>query len=79
MKLFDDLRNYVLEEQFKMIYLDNKVNIVNYKSIEHFDSNKVMIKTDKCIVTIKGQHLIVSRLLNDEILVEGSIDNIEFR
>lgn len=79
MKLFNDLRNYCLEEQFKMIYLNNKLNIVNYKSIEHFDSNKIMVKADDNTISIKGKNLVVSRLLNDEILIEGSIEGIEFR
>lgn len=78
MKIIDEFRNYLLEPETKVIYINNKVNIINYKSIEHFDNNKVMIKTDK-LVTIKGENLVVKRLLNDEVLVEGKINNIEFR
>ena len=38
-----NLRNYILESDFKIIYLTNKLNIVNYNDISHFDSNKIII------------------------------------
>lgn len=78
MKKLEDLRNYVLENNFKMIYLNNKLNVINYQAIEHFDNNKIMIKVDKLLV-IEGKNLVVTKLLEDEIQIEGSIKKIEFR
>lgn len=78
MKIIDEFRNYLLDVESKVIYINNKVDIINYKSIEHFDNSKVIIKTDKLII-IKGENLVVKKLLNDEVLVEGKINNIEFR
>lgn len=79
MALFKDLRSYILEDDFKITFINNKVNIVNYDSIDHFDSNKVIIRSEKQSVTVKGDKLFVSKLLNDEVLIEGQITNIEFR
>ena len=78
MKKLEELRNYVLENNFKMIYLNNKLNVINYQAIEHFDNNKIMIKVDKLLV-IEGKNLVVTKLLEDEIQIEGSIKKIEFR
>ena len=74
-----NLRNYILENQFKMIYLSNKLDIVNYIDISHFDSNKIIINYNKGSVLISGKSLVVSKLVSDELLIEGSIDKIEFR
>lgn len=73
------IRNYILEDEFKMIYLNNKLDIVNYISIIHFDSNKIIIEYKDGKLSISGSNLVVSKLLIDEILIEGSIENIEFR
>lgn len=74
-----NLRNYILESDFKIIYLTNKLNIVNYNDISHFDSNKIIINYSDGSVLISGKSLIVSKLLKDELLIEGSINKIEFR
>ena len=74
-----NLRNYILENDFKIIYLTNKLNIVNYNDISHFDSNKIIINYSDGSVLISGNNLVVSKLLKDELLIEGSINKIEFR
>ena len=74
-----NLRNYILESDFKIIYLTNKLNIVNYNDISHFDSNKIIINYDDGSVLINGKNLVVSKLVSDELLIEGSILKIEFR
>lgn len=73
------IRSYILEDEFKITYVDNKVNVLNYDSIGHFDDNKVIINYENKTVIIKGKSLVVSKLMNDEILIEGNIINIEFR
>lgn len=74
-----NLRKYILEDEFKIIYLSNKLNIVNYNDISHFDSNKIIINYDDGSVLINGKNLVVSKLVSDELLIEGSILKIEFR
>lgn len=78
-RIINSIKSYILDEEFKLIFLNNKVNITNYISIGHFDSNKVIVRYLNGEVLIKGNNLVVSKLMNDEILIEGSINNIEFR
>lgn len=79
MNYFNQLRDYVLEKEFKITILKNQVDLVNYTSIGHFDSNKIMIKSENNLIVINGKNLIISKLLTDEVLVTGTIQNIEFR
>jgi len=77
--MLKDLRNYILEGDFKMTYLKNKLDIVNYGSIDHFDTDKIIIRYGGGIVVIKGENLTISKLLDDEMLISGNIKNIELK
>ena len=79
MGLLRKFENLVLENEFKINYISNCLNIVNYLDISHFDNNKIMVNYKDGIVTIVDKNLVVSRLVSDELLIEGSIDKIEFR
>lgn len=80
---FSNIRSYILEDEFRITILIDKINIVNYLEMGHFDNNKVMIrylKNDKSHnLIVKGRNLVVSKLKMKEVLIEGIIDNIEFR
>lgn len=79
MKIINNIRAFLLEDGFEFRMYKNKVNIVNYDSIGHFDSNKIIIYYGEGTIAIKGENLVVSKLLNDEILITGIIQNIELR
>lgn len=79
MELLNQIRTFLLEEEFAVHVYPGKVNVVNYKSIGHFDSNKVVLYHEHGFIEIKGDNLVVSKLLSDEVLVMGCIKNIEFR
>ncbi len=76
---FDKLRTYILENEFKLIYLNNKINVVNYSDIGHFDNNKIIVYNENKIITINGNNLVISKLLKDELLIEGKIERIDIR
>lgn len=79
MGILKQFRSYILEEGFSFSVYPNKIDILNYDSIGHFDSNKVIIRYDKGTLVITGDNLVVSKLMNDEVLVLGNIKNIELR
>lgn len=77
MRIMRDIREYISEEKLEVkLYLD-KVDIVNYKELGHFDNNKVTVYHDKGTISIFGNNLVVSRLMNNEVLITGKIDKIE--
>lgn len=75
----DNIKNYLLEKEFKILVSNNKIDISNYQSIEHISANKVIIKNDDKIVVIEGNNLLLTKLLVDEIIISGIIKNIELR
>ena len=79
MSIIDGIRSYILENDLKITILNNKINILNYIDIGHFDSNKIVIKTDSKDIIIKGNDLVVSKLMNKEVLITGEFNILEFR
>ena len=73
---FNKIRTYILESEFKLILLNNKINIVNYIDIDNFNENKIIVKYDNGFITINGNNLIITKLLNNELLIEGKIKSI---
>lgn len=74
-----NLRSYILEDDFKITILNNRINVVNYISIDSFDANKIILKYEGGFLVINGEELVISKLLSDEILIEGVLKSLEFR
>ena len=79
MNIIHNIRSYISENELKITILNNKINIVNYIDIGHFDTNKIIVKCENKDIIINGNNLVVSKLVNDEILITGKFNNVEFR
>ncbi len=77
--MFSKLRNYVKQDETKLYYIRNKLNIINYKNILVFENNKILVECLDDILEVKGEDLVINKLLNDELLIEGKIISISFR
>ncbi len=71
--------DYIKDTKFKIIIYDNKIDILNYKEIIIFESNKIVINCNTFNISIKGNNLIINKVYDNEVLIIGNILNIEFR
>ena len=78
MKIFDKLDRYLVESEYKVTIKNDKVHIINYTEIVDFSSTKVVIKYNKGIMTINGLNLVVSKMLEEELLVTGKITSLVY-
>lgn len=76
MKLFNNIRNLINENEFKIIIDNNYIDIINFSKIINITDNLVKIKQNK-IINIYGKNLKVSKMLDDELLIMGNINKIE--
>lgn len=74
-RMIDD---YVNDKKYSMIYKNNKLDIVNYSEIIDFSSNKISIRYEDDIYHIEGSNLVISKMMDNEILITGDISNISF-
>ena len=78
MKIFDKLDRYLVESEYKVTIKNDKVHIINYTEIVDFSSTKVVIKYNKGIMTINGLNLVVSKMMEEELLVTGKITSLVY-
>lgn len=78
MRLVRILDNYINDKKFSMIYTNGGIDIVNYSEILDFSSSKISIRYNKCIYSIYGDDLVISKMMDDEIFICGSIGKIIF-
>lgn len=76
MKIKDRLESYLYDSDYKIIIKDNSINICNYTEIMDFSSSKISLKHKNKIILIEGKDLIISKMLKEEVLIEGSIQKI---
>jgi len=69
--------NYIKDSNFKIIYFNNSINVINYDSVLEVKENIVSLKKEDKIIHIKGEDLRLNKLLEKEILITGMIKIIE--
>lgn len=77
--IYTTLKDYIMEDEFCIHIYEDRINIVNYSNIYGFDDNNIIIKHKNGCISIFGKELTICKLLNQEILISGKIDRIEFR
>lgn len=78
LKLFNYLDRCITDDEFKVIIRNEDVNIINYIEVMDFSSKEISIKYDRGIMIIKGSDLVVSKMMDDELLIKGNIKNISY-
>lgn len=78
MKIFDRMNNYLLDREFKVEVFSNNVHIINFEELLDFNNKEVKVKHNKKIVVVKGKDLVVTKMVEDEILITGLIEIIKF-
>ena len=73
MKLIDRFSNYIEDREYKIIIKENYLNIVNYDEIVDFSLHKVSVKIRNKILIIEGTNLVISKMLENEVLITGNI------
>ena len=71
------IANYIKDNNFKINYYNNSLNVVNFDKILEVKDNVVTIIKDNEIILVKGNDLKLSKLLDNEILITGIINKIE--
>lgn len=68
---------YIKDDEFRYTVYNNRIHIVNYDSINSLSNENVLVKTGSRQIKIKGKNLVLNRLLNNEALIVGEVNNIE--
>lgn len=78
MRLFSYIDKYLTDESFRVSIDERGINIINYTLIEDFSSSKVVIRYKDGIITLIGSDLVISKMLDEELLIVGKLKSIEY-
>lgn len=78
MRLFDRLDRYLVDNEYKVTIMDGEVHIINYVEIVDFSSTRVVVKYRKGVTILNGVDLVVSKMLEDELLITGKLKSVEY-
>jgi hypothetical protein len=70
------LKEYIVDKEFRMLILKNRIDIINYESIDQIESFKIVICGSNLKITITGDNLVVCKMLDEELLIAGNIKDI---
>ena len=70
---------YINDTDFQIIYINKQLNIINYEKINYMEDDKISLSSKDGTVMIKGKKLRVKKLLDNEIMIVGNFESIEFR
>ena len=70
------LDRYLEDKNYQIIIKENQINIINYEKIIDFTINKISLRCNNKIINIEGKNLIISKMLDEEVLIAGIIHNI---
>lgn len=68
-----------MDEQFQVQYFRGKINIKNYTKINYMENERVSLCYVSGNVIVHGKNLRIKKLLDNEILIDGNIETIEFK
>jgi sporulation protein YqfC len=74
-----NIMRYINDTDFQIVYINQELNIINYERINYMEDKKISLSYQNKSVIIKGENLRVKKLLDNEIVVIGEIETIDFR
>lgn len=77
MKIYDNLERFLNDHNFKVTYFNNKLNVSNYDEIINFGPKQIDIKYKEGIFTVNGDNLVITKMLDNEILITGTIKTLK--
>ena len=69
--------NYIKDDKFRINYVNNSVNIVNYDKILEVEDNTVTLVKENKVILVRGKNLKLDKLLDNEVFITGTILSIE--
>ena len=71
------MSNYINDKEFRFTVYEKKIHIINYKRIISLEDNYISFQSNHSKINITGQGLILKKLLENEMLISGTITKIE--
>lgn len=68
---------YVKDDEFRFTVYNDRLHIINYEKINTLNSDYILVESLDKKINIKGNNLVLNRLLEKEVLIVGNVKSIE--
>lgn len=75
--MFNRVKEYINDNEFRLTVFEDRVYAMNYLKIVSLEEERISFLTTKGRIIIKGKKLCLNKLLDDEVLISGTVSNIE--
>lgn len=75
--MLNKVKEYINDNEFKMIIFYNRINVVNYIKIITLEDTYISFLIPNAKLIIKGNNLLLNKLLDNEVLISGTVKTIE--
>lgn len=75
--MFNSISNYINDKEFRFTVYENKIHIINFNRIITLEDNYISLLSKNKKINIKGINLVLTKLIDNELLIKGNISNIE--
>lgn len=73
-----NIKDFLFDKKFKITIYDDVINIVNYEKIITLEETRISLMSSSKIITIKGEGLIIRKMLENEVLITGKYSEVVF-
>ena len=75
-KIIRKIDNYINDKKFSIVYKNRSLNVINYTKIIDFTDSLISVEYKENYYYIEGDKLVISKMMEDEILITGNIKKI---
>ncbi len=76
--MLDIISNTLKNNDYYVVLYNNKIYIYNYIEIVAFNSSLIIIRLPKETLKIKGQQMLIKKMVTRELLIEGDIESVKY-
>ena len=73
-----NLKEFLFDQNFEIVIKKDFIYIKNYKRIDQVNINEISLKSIDNQIKISGQNFKILKLLDQELLIKGEIEKIEY-
>jgi len=74
----ENLSNFLYDLDYFITIYEKNIHIFNYQELLLLNNNEIKLKLNAFKITIKGENLFIKKMLPNEILISGIIENVGF-
>ena len=77
MNIRNNIINYLCDREYIVCMYDDCIYIFNYRYLDRFDDEKIVVSLCDRKITVNGEHLSIVIMTKEELLIRGKITSIE--